>query len=92
MKKIILALLCCFFVGCAGEVVPTKPQATKPKQAYIGFSARFYEDEEDERKPEILKVLPGSPAEKAGLKAGDKLIRIGGKTIQTSDGFPILNK
>jgi hypothetical protein len=46
--------------------------------ADVGISA-FYSDRT--KRVEIVRVAPGSPAEKAGIKAGDQLLSIDGKEL-----------
>lgn len=45
------------------------------------------------KKPEgalVSRVMPGSPAEKAGIKAGDIILKYNGKAVATSSGLPPL--
>jgi len=55
------------------------------KQGYLGIIG---EPPEDERQPEgarIDKVMPESPAAKAGLRAGDVIVRFAGKPVRGFD-------
>lgn len=49
----------------------------------IRHQTRAYFDEEGEMKQgvEVVEVLPGQPAAKAGLKVGDIIVRIGGQAL-----------
>ncbi|MFQ3549845.1 MAG: S41 family peptidase [Armatimonadota bacterium] len=40
----------------------------------------------------VLSVLPGSPAEKAGIKPGDKIVEVDGKSILSFNPFHKLNE
>ena len=45
------------------------------KRGWLGIE---YEDHDGKRNPEILMVVPESPAEKGGMRAGDELLSING--------------
>ncbi len=55
----------------------------KPKRKAPVFGAGLSESQENE----IVEVVDGSPADKAGLHKGDKLLKFDGKTIQSRDDF-----
>ena len=40
--------------------------------------------------PALAGVLPGSPAEKAGLSAGDVITSLGGKAVDSASGLTTL--
>ncbi len=57
----------------------TKPNPPEKKQPRIGVTLR--QQEEDQKGLWIEKVLPGSPAEKAGLLPGDQFVRVEGNEV-----------
>jgi serine protease Do len=50
-------------------------------RAYIGVILNRRDDAE----PTVVEVVDDSPAKEAGLKAGDLILKIGGKAVKTSD-------
>jgi predicted metalloprotease with PDZ domain len=63
----------------------------KPQRGYLGVVA---DDREDRgRGVRVIRVHPGSPAEKAGLKAGDLIVDLGSIRIrQLSDAAGVLEQ
>jgi carboxyl-terminal processing protease len=59
-------------IACAPAFAEEKP---KEKPAWIGVQLRVGKDEGS---VEVVRVLDNSPAEKAGLKSGDLILRING--------------
>ena len=57
----------------------TKPNPPEKKQPRIGVILK--QQKEDQKGLVIEKVLPGSPAEKAGLLSGDQLISVEGREV-----------
>ena len=57
----------------------TKPNPPEKKKPRIGVILK--QQQEDQKGLWIEKVLPGSPAEKAGLLPGDQLISVEGKEV-----------
>ncbi len=55
-------------------------QATRRNEPYIGVTG-----DPDGENCKILEITPGSPAEKAGLKANDVVLRFGGQKIADFD-------
>lgn len=45
-----------------------------------------------QKSPKILRVLSGSPAEEAGIIAGDEIVSVGGQTVQSFDEYTALIK
>jgi S1-C subfamily serine protease len=42
---------------------------------------------QDRKKLQVVSVLPGSPADKAGLRAGDRIVRNDNKPIESMSTF-----
>jgi S1-C subfamily serine protease len=57
---------------------PNPPERKKPRMGVI-----LKQQKEDQKGFWIEKVLPGSPAEKAGLLPGDQFIAVEGKEVTT---------
>jgi putative serine protease PepD len=51
----------------------------KVEHAYLGVSL------EDDGAARLVNVVPGSPAARGGLRTGDVVIEVGGKSIETGD-------
>lgn len=75
---------------------PVEPQPDR-KPAYLGISPDDFSD--DQRKElglsagvgiKLYEVKPGSSAEKAGLKAGDVVVKIGGKDVSETSIAKVL--
>ena len=49
-----------------------------------GFLGIYLEDRDG---PRVLQVIPGTAAERAGLRAGDRLLEVNGKATKTVDAF-----
>ena len=59
----------------AGQPVPERIASPWPSPQRVGFMLDFPDP------TKIVDVTSGSPADKAGLKAGDRLLRLGGQPI-----------
>jgi S1-C subfamily serine protease len=68
-RRLAVALVLLLPVVAAAEDKP------KPKRAWIGVQIRL---DEQNKAVVITAILPNGPAEKAGLKANDVLVRING--------------
>ncbi|MDM7913684.1 MAG: M20/M25/M40 family metallo-hydrolase, partial [Candidatus Eisenbacteria bacterium] len=68
--------------GGPGERPRPEPQA--PRRVSLGTIPDFAWQGQGVK---ISGVLPGSPAEKAGMKAGDTIVRIGEETVATLEDF-----
>jgi hypothetical protein len=53
-----------------GSVVPAPVRPGPPNRSYVGLSL-------DKNSTTVSQVVKGGPAEQAGIKAGDKLLRVG---------------
>lgn len=45
-----------------------------------------------DRRPTIMQAMPGSPAQKAGLKAGDAILKVNGEPVGTMSLQQLVNK
>lgn len=68
-----LAQLAAIFVG-------KQPEDTRLPRGFLGIT---FGDPDDRRGLPIAAVLPGTPAEAAGLKPGDRLLRIGDRRVRS---------
>lgn len=62
----------------------------KDKAGYLGLRAETQMGDDDTEKLVLTEVAPGSPADKAGLKPGDVLLRFGGQPVVK--GFDLFNR
>jgi S1-C subfamily serine protease len=69
-------------VSTIKQIVPQIQSGGKVVRAYLGVSNG---DSQDGSGAVVATVAPGGPAEKAGLRPGDKITAIDGKPILTSD-------
>jgi putative serine protease PepD len=70
--------------NAAKNVADTLISGGKVQHAYLGIRVN---DASNGKGAEIVTVVSGSPAEKAGLKAGDVITSIDGTTIENGDGL-----
>ncbi len=61
-----------------------KPLISSPEDVYVGIDSGVIQIEQG---VQIKEVVTDSPAALAGLKAGDKLLKIDGKTLQPDQDF-----
>ncbi|MEM7232116.1 MAG: PDZ domain-containing protein [Planctomycetota bacterium] len=75
-------------LGAKGEVIKKTAPKAKPKLSgkpgYLGISA--YEDESD-KSIVVQDVIAGTAAQKAGLKAGDVVLKVGAVDIKSFDSL-----
>jgi putative serine protease PepD len=69
-------------INAVKSAVDTLIAGGKVQHAYLGISVG---DTTNDVGAQIERVVPGSPAASAGLKAGDVITAIGGKAITSSD-------
>ena len=62
----------------------TKSTLPRTKGPTLGFAPGYNDDNDG---LPIKSVTEGRPAEKAGLKAGDKMIMLAGREIRNIDGY-----
>ena len=69
-------------VSTIKQVVPQIQSGGKVLRAYLGVSNS---DSQDNTGAVVQQLVQGGPAEKAGLRPGDKITAIGGKQVLSSD-------
>ncbi|MHB1455668.1 MAG: S41 family peptidase [Armatimonadota bacterium] len=74
-----------------GAILTIKQEKTNKTGASTTAPSKTKPDQLDVIKIIVVSPMPGSPAEKAGLKAGDSITNIDGKWIITSDPFLMAN-
>jgi putative serine protease PepD len=57
----------------------TFPDSNRP---HLGLTIQ---NEKEDKGVQVMRVMPGSPAEKAGVKKGDVITGINDKTVHSSD-------
>ncbi len=62
-------------------VVSVGPREIPPQPGYLGVLL----DQTDANRPLVMQVLPDSGAEKAGVKVGDRIVRVDGVATPTRD-------
>lgn len=63
------------------DLLPNLLDNGRPERGWLGLNVQEA-GEGTSRAPVVVDVFTGSPAEKAGLKPGDRVTRIGGKPVQ----------
>jgi serine protease Do len=63
------------------DLLPNLLDNGRPERGWLGLNVQEV-GEGTARAPVVVDVFTGSPAEKAGLKPGDRVTRIGGKQVQ----------
>lgn len=53
----------------------------RPPEEYSGIGAQISPTRPNEQLPEIAAIFPNTPAERAGLKAGDRIQTVDGKSV-----------
>ncbi len=76
------------------EAVVERAGAAEPMQIEIQLAGRpvrvgvaWRVDEAEPSVVQLARVTPGSPAHEAGLRVGDRVYRVAGKSFQSSDDF-----
>jgi phosphatidylglycerol---prolipoprotein diacylglyceryl transferase len=86
---------CCFGAVCDHPWAMTFPAGSPPHQAQVWrgqmYGMRLSSNPEAE--PRVQAVAPGSPADRAGLKAGDRLESINGQDLPTTgDAYSAISR
>ncbi len=63
------------------DLLPNLLENGRPERGWLGLNVQEG-GEGTARAPVVVDVFKGSPAEKAGLRPGDRVVRIGGKPVQ----------
>ncbi len=63
------------------DLLPNLLDNGRPERGWLGLSV-VDQGEGGARAAIIAEVFPGSPAEKAGLRVGDRVVSVGGKPVQ----------
>ncbi len=63
------------------DLLPNLLDNGRPERGWLGLNVQEV-GEGTARAPVVVDVFTNSPAEKAGLKPGDRVVRIGGKPVQ----------
>ncbi len=63
------------------DLLPNLLDNGRPERGWLGLNVQEV-GEGSARAPVVVDVFANSPAEKAGLKPGDRVVRIGGKPVQ----------
>lgn len=67
------------------QVIRERIRALTQRRARLGVNVDLRASDADSIGATLLSVTPGGPAAKAGLKSGDIVTRIGGKSLTASD-------
>ena len=67
------------YFAYAGIAVEKKVDATKP---WAGMEVK---KGDDDQRPKIANIIPGSPAESAGLEKDDVIVVVDGRAVMTDD-------
>ncbi len=68
-------------INLVKDLLPNLLDNGRPERGWLGLNVQEV-GEGIARAPVVVDVFAGSPAEKAGLKPGDRVVRIGGKPVQ----------
>lgn len=84
-------------INIAKEVVPQLITDGRVSRGWLGVAIRDLSREESKKLGYdklkgafVSEVIPGSPAEKAGIKNGDFIIKFNGQEVDNSQNFPSL--
>lgn len=68
-------------INLVKDLLPNLLHNGRPERGWLGLNVQEV-GEGDGKAPVVVDVFAGSPAEKAGLKPGDRVVGIGGKPVQ----------
>jgi S1-C subfamily serine protease len=69
-------------IDTAKQAIPALERGEKIRRAYLGVSTA---DAPNGGGADIVAVVRGGPADKAGLKTGDRIVKVGGQEVADSD-------
>ena len=84
MKQILLAVLLLPLPFAADA------QQQPPAQPWVGMSIRPFRDHARTRMLHVEGVVSRGPSERAGVRPGDMIVKIDGKSLQHVDDFDLL--
>lgn len=68
-------------INLVKDLLPNLLHNGRPERGWLGLNVQEV-GEGESKAPVVVDVFAGSPAEKAGLKPGDRVVGIGGKAVQ----------
>jgi serine protease Do len=68
-------------INLVKALIPNLLENGRPELGWLGITVQEA-GERSTSKPVVVDVFAGSPAEKAGLKPGDRVVSVGGKPVQ----------
>ena len=71
----------------AQKVVRERMKAMTERRARLGVNVKLAADDSDSLGATLLSVTPGGPAAKAGLRSGDIITRLDGKSLTANDNM-----
>ena len=87
MKHVLATLLGSLFLFTTP--VPAMAADQKPLP-WLGMAVRSFRDPSGQRFLHVDHTAPGGPAERAGIRPGDIIVRMGGATLQIGDDLDFL--
>jgi putative serine protease PepD len=69
-------------IDTAKQAIPALERGERIRRAYLGVSTA---DSANGSGAAIAQVVTGGPADKAGLRAGDRIVKVGGQEVGDSD-------
>ena len=89
MKQILVTAVL-LTLSLAAEAQPRTPPARPPAQPWIGMSIRPFRDQTETRMLHVERIVPDGPSARAGVRPGDMIVKINGKSLQHVDDLDVL--